>query len=331
MPCFIFISGFLAKRMNVGGKLRIEKIITIIFMYILFKGGYVLLGYVFNKKIKLNLFVGTSAPWYLLALSIWYLFVPFLERIKPKYLITASFIIGIWVGNLKCVNDVFSLSRVFVFFPFFIIGFCLTEQALQEFLDKKLRIYALIFMILTLSFFLINGSSLKPVISIIYASKPYTSSLRDLAPYGMLVRAIWYLLASILSISFLLLVPRCKFFFSKYGARTMQIYMTHIWFRNALLYAGFFTALKESPDYLSYMVFFGSIILTFILANKYFTKVFSIIQNIIHKMVSKILVIDYVTSKFPRQTLILFIKTLLDSIISSKLSIFYAYGNIHFP
>ena len=50
MPCFIFISGFLAKRMNVGGKLRIEKIITIIFLYILFKGGYVLLGYVFNKR-----------------------------------------------------------------------------------------------------------------------------------------------------------------------------------------------------------------------------------------------------------------------------------------
>ena len=82
------------------------------------------------------------------------------------------------------------------------------------------------------------------------------------------------------SVSFLLLVPRCKLFFSKYGSRTMQIYMAHIWFRNALLYGGFFSALKKKPDYMSYLIFLSSIILTIILANKYLEKLYnSIIRS----------------------------------------------------
>lgn len=76
------------------------------------------------------------------------------------------------------------------------------------------------------------------------------------------------------------MVPRCKLFFSKYGSRTMQIYMAHIWFRNALLYGGFFSALKKKPDYMSYLIFLSSIILTIILANKYLEKLYnSIIRS----------------------------------------------------
>ena len=280
MPCFIFISGYFAKNINAGGKLRVDKIMNIMLMYFLFKTGNVLLGYVFNKDISFSLFRDTSAPWYLVALFIWYLSVPLIERIKPSCLIIGSFLLGLVVGYIGSIKDIFSLSRVFVFFPFFIIGFCLSADRLQRFLDKKLRLYAVTVMIIILIFVLIYGKDLRPIVKIIYAGLPYSSYLGDMAPYGFLIRAIWYLFAIILSVSFLLLIPRCKLFFSKYGSRTMQIYMSHIWFRNALLYGGFFSALKKKPDYMSYLIFLSSIILTIILANKYLEKLYnSIIRS----------------------------------------------------
>lgn len=67
----------------------------------------------------------------------------------------------------------------------------------------------------------------------------------------------------------------------------MQIYMTHIWIRNALLYAGFFTAIKKEPDYMSYLVLIGVIILTFILANKYIERLFNFTMKLSLKFIQK--------------------------------------------
>lgn len=223
MPCFIFTSGFFAKRINVDGKLRVDKILNIMLVYLLFKICNVLLSRLFHEDISFSLFRDTSAPWYLIALCIWYLLVPLIERIKLKYLIICSFLIGLVVGYVVSIKDIFSLSRVFVYFPFFVIGFYLSEDKLKAFLNKRLRLLATTIMVVILVLVLTYGADLKPVVKIIYGSVPYSSFLGDMAPYGLLIRAIWYLLAMILSTSFLLLVPRCKLSFSKYGSRTMQI------------------------------------------------------------------------------------------------------------
>lgn len=278
MPCFIFVSGFLAKRMNAGGRLRVDRILSVFWMYLVFKIGNALLEYLFQKGLSFNLFKDNSAPWYLISLCIWYLFIPVLERIKTGYLITGSFLIGLMVGYINNIKDLFSLSRVFVFFPFFILGFCLTKEKLENYLNKRFRLIAAVFLTAVLSCFLLFGKYLTPVSNIIYGASPYSSAIKDLAPYGFLLRGIWYLLALLVSAAFLLLIPRSKLFFSKYGERTMQIYMTHIWCRNALLYAGFFTVLKHKPGYLSALVLLGSIALTFLLANPILKKLFDFLM-----------------------------------------------------
>lgn len=280
MPCFIFVNGYLAKRMNAGGKLRADKILSVFWMYLIFKFGNVLLHYAFHQKVTISLFKDTSAPWYLLALCIWYLSVPLLERIKTKYLISGSFLIGLLVGYISIINDTFTLSRVFVYFPFFILGFCLSEKRLEVFLGKRLRLPAVVILAATLGFFLLYGQHIVNVHNIIYGTSPYTKSLGDLAPYGMLIRGIWYLLASILSAAVILLVPRSKLFFTRFGDRTMQIYMTHIWCRNALVFAGFFTMIKAESKYLTVLVILGSVVLTFLLANRYLKKLYDMLMAV---------------------------------------------------
>ena len=246
MPCFIFISGYFAKNINAGGKLRVDKIMNIMFMYFLFKTGNVLLGYVFNKDISFSLFRDTSAPWYLVALFIWYLSVPLIERIKPSCLIIGSFLLGLVVGYIGSIKDIFSLSRVFVFFPFFIIGFCLSADRLQRFLDKKLRLYAVTVMIIILIFVLIYGKDLRPIVKIIYAGLPY-SYIWDMA-LRIPNKSHMVSFAIILSVSFLLLIPRCKLFFQIWIPNHADIYVTHLVSQCITLWR-FFSALKKTGLY----------------------------------------------------------------------------------
>lgn len=277
MPCFIFVSGYLAKRMNEGGKLKADKVLGIFWLYLLFKIGNVLLQVAFGININFDLFKGRAAPWYLLALGIWYLMIPLLERIKPNYLIAGTFLIGLAAGYTSNINSIFTLSRVIVFLPFFSLGF-LWSGKLDVFLNKKLRIQALLLMIALMVVIILFWNQLKPFKDIVYGASSYNSSLGKYAKYGLMIRGIWYLLAIIISGAFMLLIPRCKTFFSVLGERTLQVYMTHIWFRNAIGYAGFFVYLKGLPQYYNALVLLGSVILTFLLANRWFKKIFDFLS-----------------------------------------------------
>lgn len=274
MPCFIFINGYLAKRLNAGGKLRVNRILSIFWMYLLFKSGNYILEYLFHGNAKLSLFEDASATWYMLALCIWYLFVPVLERIKSGYLIIGSFLIGLFAGYINSIDKIFSLSRVFVFFPFFILGFCMSKERLESFLNKRLRLPAAIFLGAVAVCVNLGWQWLKHYKDIIYGSAPYYSSLGDAEAYGVIVRGVWYLLAIAMSAAVMLLVPRSKMFFSVLGERTLQVYMTHIWVRNALAYTGFFLAIKSGPNYLAVLVLLGTVVLAFLLSNRWLKKLY---------------------------------------------------------
>jgi fucose 4-O-acetylase-like acetyltransferase len=289
MPCFVFTNGYLAKSMNKGGKLRIDKIFAVFWMYLIFKGGNVLLGHIFDQKVELNLLLDGSAPWYLLTLCIWYLCIPLIERIKTSYLILGSLSIGILIGYTSYIKNVMSLSRVFVFFPFFIIGFKLSKDQLNKFLNRRIRLLALaLFGIAFLIFFKYwdyFGSAYK----IIYGGTPYSELLGASAKYGFIVRGAWYVIAIVMSALFMLLVPRGKVFFTRFGERTMQIYISHIWLRYVLIQVGFFTAIKNEPTYTYYLVLLSCVIATLLLSNKLLKILFdklvpnSLFQRIINK------------------------------------------------
>lgn len=274
MPCFIFTNGFLAKKINAGRRLRIDKIISIFNLYLLFKIGNAILSLLLLEKFRLNLFHDSSAPWYLLSLCIWYLLVPFMERIQPKYFIPGSIFIGLIAGYFDIIKSVLSLSRVLVFLPFFAIGFYLSKENLESFLNKRLRLFALAFLICEFICVIVFWKELRPVKGILYGGTPYLKELGNLAPYGILFRSIWYVVSFITSAAVMLLIPRCKLFFSELGSRTLQIYMTHIWIRNILNYLGFYVIIKKGPAYLDILVILGSVGLTFLLANKWLKKLF---------------------------------------------------------
>ncbi len=274
MPCFVFTSGYLAKNMNSGGKLRVDKIFSIIWMYLIFKLVNVLLGMAFDQKEELNLLQDGSAPWYLVTLSIWYLSVPFLERVKAQYLIPGSLLLGCFIGYCTQINDVLSLSRVFVFFPFFIIGYKLSKEKLEQLLNKRVRIIALIIFAIAFYIYANYWDKIGTAYKVMYGGSPYAKFLGSLAPYGFFIRGGWYLVTLALSVIFMLLVPRAKVFFTGFGGRTMQIYISHIWIRYVLIQIGFFTMLKKESTVVLFLVLFASVFVTFLLSNKALKLIF---------------------------------------------------------
>lgn len=282
MPCFVFVSGYLAKGALKNNRFRSDKIISFLWLYVIFKVLMALCSKITGSGFDLELFRDGAAPWYLISMAVWYLMIPFFVSIKPMLVIIGSFAAGIMAGYLEIFDTAFSMSRNFVFLPFFVLGLFVNADQLKNFREKKrLKIAALVLLSVLLVFFVVNLETLSPYLKIVYGARGYMhiETLPRML-YGGVWRLGWYLAAALLSALILLLVPSRKCFISKYGARTLQIYILHILIRNTLAGFGFFLWCKELPRAISMLICFGgSVLLTIILGNRWLEKVFSFLSG----------------------------------------------------
>lgn len=120
MPAFIFISGFLSKRVSTQ---RIKEIDLLLWPFIVFQ----VLNYIYTRLTgfgvgSLNIFKPAYLNWYILALFFWRTFLPYFDKIKPSIALSIAFILA-FVSGFFVDNDTLTLYRVFYFFPVFLIGY----------------------------------------------------------------------------------------------------------------------------------------------------------------------------------------------------------------
>ena len=136
MPVFVFISGYFSKKHNM------KRIISLLITYIFWQEFI----YPFSLSlITINNFDSIYRPvyypqpsyWYLLALIIWRVLIPYLNKIK--YIVPISILVSLIFGFLQLDFNLqyFTLGRLFVFFPFFLLGYkCSKETILKWRTDK---------------------------------------------------------------------------------------------------------------------------------------------------------------------------------------------------
>ena len=96
MPCFIMVSGYFSKGMYRDGKFRWDRLITIAWLYLIFK----ILVHITEGLLAgdvtwhVNFLRESGAPWYLFAMIWWYLSIPVLSRLKPT--ITLCLVMAVW-------------------------------------------------------------------------------------------------------------------------------------------------------------------------------------------------------------------------------------------
>lgn len=123
MPAFIFLSGFCS-----SAEVRYDRIVkNYLYPYVVFQVLYVLFDRIILQKDSDLQFVRPYwLLWYLMALMIWNILIPFVETDSPKKKIcifAGSVLLALAVGYDDNVGYYLSLSRIIVFFPFFLAGF----------------------------------------------------------------------------------------------------------------------------------------------------------------------------------------------------------------
>lgn len=129
MPAFIFVSGWFSR----GSTLK-KTVTKVLLPYLVFQ-----LIYLLYAGLPVQFYSPYWILWYLFALFVWRLFLPLLRGRKglAVCLWPVAVVVSLLCGYTDKVGYDFALSRVLVFLPYFLLGYCLAEY--QQDLLKRVR------------------------------------------------------------------------------------------------------------------------------------------------------------------------------------------------
>lgn len=233
MPLFVFISGFFSKwnKRKFFGYFLLYFIFTI--LQILLKVFVISpnASYTFSKILKM--FVNPLwGLWFLPALAVWLLCAKFFKKVKVWHILVAV-IVTLGLGFVPFINSEFTLSRIFYFFPFFLMGkyckqnkekFSILLQKVQKITYKLLALFVLILTFALIMLFVHFMSK-----GYFYGKYAYDNA------FGIVNRIISILVGVITSACLMILLPykideksRFYSFVAKIGQRTLSVYLFHI-------------------------------------------------------------------------------------------------------
>lgn len=238
MPLFMFISGLFGKK-NIKEK-RYGKISYYLVLYVFIKLLIFISKWIANgTKPGFSLFSEGGAPWYVFCLFVFSFVTMITDRMKPKYVLVFSLVLALAAGYDNNLKDFLCIQRLFVFYPYYYIGFILEPDTVSEFCSKK-KMYKYIsagilvaFMVIAVIFY----DSVSDIKYLFTGRNPYCTVYPN-CPYAFLLRLFCYIVSSLMGLSVIALVPEnmCGGFFAKIGARSVQIYALH--FPLKVLYFG---------------------------------------------------------------------------------------------
>ncbi|SET75662.1 Fucose 4-O-acetylase [Oceanobacillus limi] len=222
MPAFIFLAGFFAKGSgdkNYLLKLAKKLLLPYVIFQFIYSSYYIYIG----DSVRLtDLFHPHWSLWFLFSLFSWHILLYWFKRIPAVYSISITVLIGLIVGYFPEIGHQFSLSRTFVFFPFFLLGYLVTTDHVMRLKQKSFRITSIIVMtIVALAIYYAPEFNSGWLL----ASKSYGDL--GMPEYGGAARLLVYITATLMAMSVLAWVPNKQYKFTKLGTRTLYVYLLH--------------------------------------------------------------------------------------------------------
>ncbi|SFA77363.1 MULTISPECIES: acyltransferase family protein [unclassified Bacillus (in: firmicutes)] len=285
MPAFILVSGFFAKGFfDKGYVAKLAK--KLILPYIIFQLIYsVFYFYLYDKStLKIDPFNPHWSLWFLISLFFWNIMLFVFAKMKPSVAIALAIFIGLAVGYVDWISNYMSLSRTFVFFPLFLIGYFMKKEHLVVLSSTRIRILASMSFVAIFLWFYLNPD-------IPYQWLLGSKSYEKLGTYSVLAmfkRLGFYSISFWMILSFFAFVPNKKYFFTNLGKNTLYVYLLH----------GFFVRLFRESSIQSYFdnpercIYLAAIalVLTLLLSSKMIT---SFAQPLIEFRLSKLRKLKY--------------------------------------
>ena len=277
MPAFAIISGYFSKASPPGSR-QMRKVITdILLPYAIMQTIWTVVQYLAEGSTSLNPTTPHWTLWFLLALAVFRLVLPYLVLLRFPLLWSIVFSVG--VGYLSNVDSTFSLSRAIGILPFFVLGWQVRQWKLAEkwrMLDRQalwVRLVAaavLITWALTVVFFIGFWKAIS--VHWFFYDDSYDGLGQD-AWWAGFVRLAFLALAAVLSAAFFVLVPRSQTWITGFGQATMYIYLLHSFVLYPLRETGVLKG-EDPSDWLLVAVILAAIAISIALASPIIRTVF---------------------------------------------------------
>ena len=274
MPLFIFISGLFTKKVEKIQDINIKKILFYLILIILMKTSIFFVCSHFNINMDFKLFSGDEDYWFLGSLIAYSLIIPIINKFNLKFLLFISIILGLFVGYDSTITDYFYLSRIIVFFPYFLLGyiFSFNKKYLVNICDKRLlKIMSIIIIVFVgwICFFKLDSIYKYRML---FTARNSFSSFVFHCTYKD--RLIVYFISFIMGFSVMCLIPNKKIkIISNMGTRTLSVFVLHKTIIYFCLGIGLFDYLLLIFDNMFiYVYLILSVMLTFFLSLSIFNK-----------------------------------------------------------
>ncbi|WP_426183653.1 acyltransferase family protein [Microbacterium sp. TWP3-1-2b2] len=232
MPAFAIIAGYFSKSAPPTRKQMARVITDILVPYVIFELLWTLTKWLVEGQAEPNLTQPSWTLWFLLALGIFRLVLPYLALLRWPLL--WSVLISVGAGYLSNVDSTFSLSRTMGFLPFFVLGWWLREHDLVnrfrliDFRPWWLRAAAVLIFAAD-AFVAWNWVDLWESMNLdkwFFYNDTYVDLGGDEWWSGG-IRLFLIVIGLLLSAAFFVLIPRRKQWWTKFGQYTMYVYLLH--------------------------------------------------------------------------------------------------------
>jgi fucose 4-O-acetylase-like acetyltransferase len=232
MPAFAIISGYFSKS-GPPTRTQMARVITdILLPYVIFEAVWTLTKWLVEGQANPNLTQPSWTLWFLLALGIFRLVLPYLALLKWPLLWTV--VISIGAGYLPNLDSTLSLARTLGLLPFFTLGWWLKEHDIVERFDLLARRQWWVFAGAIAAFALAGFTAWTFIDEFramnlrewLFYDENY-SALGGTQWWAGGVRVALMLIAIVLTTAFLALVPRRTHFWTQFGQYTMYVYLLH--------------------------------------------------------------------------------------------------------
>jgi fucose 4-O-acetylase-like acetyltransferase len=272
MPAFALISGYFSKASPPGTQ-RMRKIVSeLVVPYFVFQLIWSVIQYLVEGPGTFNLTLPHWTLWFLLALAIFRILLPYLALLRWPLL--WAVLASTFVGYFENVDSTFALSRTIGILPFFILGWQVRQWRLAE------RWFALgsraVWLIRTAAVILFAGFATVVALTLdpmrefgLREWLLYDDSYRDIAEptwWAALFRLGFIAVAIVLSAAFFALVPRRRTAITALGLGTMYVYLLHSFVLYPLRQSGFLAERTELPWVIATIAF--AILLAVVLATR---------------------------------------------------------------
>lgn len=260
MPAFAMISGYFSKAAPPSAR-QMKKVLTdILLPYFIMETIWTVVQFLVEGKREFNPSTPSWTLWFLLALGIFRLILPYLALVRWPLFWSLAFSVG--VGYLNNVDSTFSLSRAIGILPFFVLGWQVRQWGLIDRWRAAVRVTWWV----RGAAIVVLGAWLAVVIAFIPLWRAidlrfwffYDDSYQGLGEdqwWAGGVRLGLIVLAVLLSAAFFSLIPRSPTWITDFGQSTMYVYLLHSFVLYPIRETGVLADEHSSAAWLVSMIF----------------------------------------------------------------------------